>query len=160
MGGNDKSASGSTKLAGTENFKPDYGPQYPVVNIVHAVPGRVMTPEQLTQMGLLSAPEPVKVIAPYAATSSGGRAWPSYQICLQRAQLKKDGNPDRSKADFAFALTALTGGKSIDETTAKLLEVSERAKERRRSDPGYASITVENAAHYVASNHPKSRGRA
>ena len=160
VGGNDKSASGSTRLAGSENFKPDYGQEYPVVNIIHAVPGRVTTAEQLSQMGLLAPPEPVRVAPSYPPTTSNSRAWPSYQICLGRAPLKKDGTPDRSKADFAFALTSLTGGKGVEETIAKLMEVSDRAKERQRSDPGYARVTVENAAKCVSQNYGKSWSRA
>jgi hypothetical protein len=67
---------------------------------------------------------------------------------------------DYTRADFAFALTAQTGGHGVEETIAKLNEVSDRVKERQRSDPGYARVTVENAAKYVAQNYGKSRSRA
>ncbi len=56
--------------------------------------------------------------------------------------------------------TALTGQKSVEETIAKLTEVIERVKERLRSDPGYARVTVENAAKFVSQNCSKSRSRA
>ena len=111
-------------------------------------------------MGLLAVPEPVKIPPSFAPVSSNNRPWPSYEICLQRAPRKKDGNPDRSRADFSFALTSLTGSHGVEETIAKLNEVSDRAKERLRSDPGYARVTVENAAKYVAQNYGKSRSRA
>jgi len=55
------SASGATRVAGTENFKVKYGPDYPTVSIIHGVPGRVMSLEQLQQMGLLAEAEPVKL---------------------------------------------------------------------------------------------------
>ena len=78
-----------------------------------------------------------------------------------RAPRKSDGTPDRSRADYNFALVCLTGQKGIEETIVKLLEVSERARERHaRGDKGYARITVENAAAAVARNFGKSRSRA
>jgi hypothetical protein len=51
VGGNDKSASHATRVAGTENFKLKYAPAYPVVTIVESHPGRVMTPEQAGSIG-------------------------------------------------------------------------------------------------------------
>jgi hypothetical protein len=111
-------------------------------------------------MGLLAAAEPVKIPSFVATVSAGDRPWPRYDICLERAPRKKDGTPDRSRADFNFALTAQTGGHGVEETIAKLNEVSERVRERQRSDPGYARVTVENAAKFVAQNYGKSRSRA
>ena len=163
LGGlDDKSASGATRIAGTENWKQKNLPEPPVVTIVHAVPGRVMTPEQLEQMGLLAPPEPVKAPAspPRVSETQNTRRWPSYEISLMRAKKRKDGMPDRSDADFKWCLTALTGGKTIGDTEAKLLEVSERAKERRDRDPGYIRVTVENAARIVEQNYGKGRSRA
>ena len=57
IGANDEAASRATRLAGTENFKAKYSPNYPVVTIVEAHPGRVMTPEQLESLGLVAAAE-------------------------------------------------------------------------------------------------------
>ena len=160
VGGADKSASGATRLAGTTNWKVKYGPDFPTVTMTHAAPGRVLTQEELSRMGLIAAPEPIKVPVAFAGTISNIRPWPSYQICLERAPKRKDGNPDRSRADYNWSLTALTGQKGIEETIVKLLEVSERARERHaRGDQGYARITVENAATAVARNFGKSRSR-
>jgi DNA invertase Pin-like site-specific DNA recombinase len=156
----DKSASGATRLAGTCNYKVKYGPDFPTITITHAAPGRLLTEKELSQMGLLAAPEPIKIPVAFAGTSSNIRPWPSYAICLERAPKKKDGTPDRSRADLNFAMTALTGGKQVEETIAKLTELSERVKERLRSDPGYARVTVENAAKFVSQNYGKSRSRA
>ena len=47
VGGVDKSASGAVRMAGSENFKLKYWPDYPTVTILHGIPGRVMTQEQL-----------------------------------------------------------------------------------------------------------------
>jgi DNA invertase Pin-like site-specific DNA recombinase len=160
VGGNDKSASHATRLGGTENFKLKYHPDFPVVAITHAVPGRVLTSDQLSQLGLLAEAERIKPPA-FVPRSSSERPWPSYEIAIMRAPRKADGTPDRSKADYSWALIALTGGKNVEETIAKLAEVSPRAMERtQRGDRGYARITVENAAAAVARNFSKGRSRA
>ena len=161
VGQTDKSASGATRMAGTFNFKTKYAPNYPTVTITDAAPGRVTNEEQLTRLGLLAAPEPVIPPTFTPVPSSNNRPWPSYEITLMRAPRKSDGTPDRSRADYNFALVCLTGQKGIEETIVKLLEVSERARERHaRGDKGYARITVENAAATVARNFGKSRSRA
>ena len=68
--------------------------------------------------------------------------------------MKRDGTgPDRSTADFMWCKWAIERGHSIDETAAKLAEVSERAQEAvRRGDiekggvPGYCKLTAWKAA--------------
>ena len=163
VGGNDKAASHATRVAGTENFKLKYAPAYPVVTIVETHPGRVMTPEQLEAFGLLSSPPP-----PVKATELKftGRArsgpppgqWPSYEESLARAGPNQEGTgPDRSSADFWWCYFALKNGFGKQETEAKLLEVSERARERKDSDKGYAKVTVENAAARLEQNQRRSR---
>lgn len=90
VGGNDKSASHATRVAGTENFKVKYAPSFPTVTIVETYPGRVRTPKQLEQLGLLAPPEPVKA-APLKFTrraennSGKERQWPSYEKSLAGA---------------------------------------------------------------------------
>jgi hypothetical protein len=50
-------------------------------------------------------------------------------------------------ADFNWCMTAIDWGWSIEETAAKLPEVSQRAGERvQLKDEGYALITAQNAA--------------
>ena len=66
----DKSASGATRLAGTCNYKIKYGPDFPTVTLAHAAPGRVLTQQELSQMGLLAAPEPVKIPPSFAPVNS------------------------------------------------------------------------------------------
>jgi hypothetical protein len=145
VGGNDKSASGATRVAGTENFKAKYIPDFPVVTIVETVPGRVVTTSQLEALGLVAAPEPVIVSSVISVPTfrrqrfGGKRHPPDYQCCLERAPLSKEhGGPDRSSADFDFCKWAARYGWSIEETAKKLLEVSEKAQEQRElGDPGY-----------------------
>jgi hypothetical protein len=105
----------------------------------------VMTPEQLEAMGLLSKkPQPSKAeelqfTSRVLRKSSGERQWPSYEESLARAGPNQQGNgPDRSTADFWWCYFALREGFSKEETEAKLVEVSECARERvRGGDKGY-----------------------
>jgi RepB DNA-primase from phage plasmid len=165
VGGNDKSASHATRVAGTENFKLKYAPNYPTVTIVETHPGRIMTPEQLEAMGLLAEkPAPVKAkelefTRRVRGRVTGERQWPKYEESLARADPNQEGTgPDRSTADFWWCYFALKEGFSKEETGARLLEVSERARERVGGrDKGYPRITVENAAERLAYNRQKSR---
>ncbi|MGJ5813627.1 DNA-primase RepB domain-containing protein [Paludibaculum fermentans] len=164
VGGNDKSASHATRVAGTENFKPKYAPEFPTVTIVETHPGRVMTPDQLESLGLLASPEPVKAVPlkftqQADRTSDKTRQWPSYERSLSGAPTAPDGNgPDRSKADFWFSYLALQRGWSAEDTEAKLLEVSEKARERERlGDTGYVHVTVTNASAWLERNRQRTR---
>jgi hypothetical protein len=164
VGGNDKSASHATRVAGTENFKPKYAPAFPMVSIVETHPGRVMTPEQLEALGLLAPPEPAPAVLPFKTSrkhspSEGERTWPDYQRCVAGAPPAKEGDgPDRSIADFFWCMMAAQRGWSIEETANKLLEVSAKAQERARlRDEGYALITAQNAA---AAAQGRGQGRA
>ncbi len=162
VGGNDKSASHATRVAGTENFKLKYAPAFPTVSIVETHPDRVMTPEQLESLGLLAKPEPLKATSlkftRRGENSSGlDRQWPSYEKALAGAPQSHDG-PDRSRADFWFSYLALQRGWSAEETEAMLLEVSEKARERvRGGDAGYVHVTVTNAAAWLERSRPRSR---
>jgi len=170
VGGNDKSASHATRLAGTENFKTKYGPKFPTVQILEAHPGRIMSPEQLEAMGLVAAPEPQIAAPAFTSGAKQGRGgndrtrkekvWPDYARSLAGAppRLQGDGR-DRSMADFIWCMTAIDWGWSIEDTAAKLTEVSEKARERvQMADTGYPLITAQNAAAAVERNALK-RGR-
>jgi len=161
--GNDKAASHATRVAGTENFKLKYALAYPVVTIVETHPGRVMTPEQLEAFGLLSSPPPpmkateLKFTGRARSGSPTGQ-WPSYEESLARAGPNQDGTgPDRSTADFWWCYFALKDGFGKEETRMKLLEVSERDRERKDSDKSYSRVTVENAAARLEKNQRRSR---
>ncbi len=87
LGAGDHSATGSSRLCGTENWKSKYLPEPPMVSIIHGVPGRFMTQERLQEMSLLAEPEPVKITyAPARVSRDYDRPWPSYQITLSRAR--------------------------------------------------------------------------
>ena len=55
VGGNDKSASHATRLAGTPELENEILPNPPTVTILDAHPGRVVTPAQLEALELCSA---------------------------------------------------------------------------------------------------------
>ena len=166
--GADKSASGATRVAGTVNYKHKYEPEFPMVRIEEAHPGRIVTRAQLEAMGIVAAPEreiaaelpKARQTGPSPYRHRPNRAWPNYAISLAGAPLNRAGTgPDRSMADFTWCMTAIDWGWSIEETAAKLPEVSERARERvTRKDRGYPLITAQNAAAEVARNQQK-RGR-
>ncbi len=162
VGGNDKSASHATRVAGTENFKLKYAPAFPTVTIVETHPGRIMTAEQLEGMGLLAPPEiitpPTQKFTDTSLNRTGReRQWPSYEMSLAKAPQGQDG-PDRSRADFWFSYLALQRGWSAEETEAKLLEESEKAQERMRGgDTGYVHVTVANAAAWLERSRQKTR---
>jgi hypothetical protein len=164
VGGNDKSASHATRLAGTENFKVRYAPGYPVVTILETHPGRVVTPQQLEALGLVAPPEPAPAVLPLKTPralgrSESGRTWPDYERCLAGAPPNREGTgPDRSMADFFFCMMSAQRGHGIEETANKLLEVSVRAQQRARlHDEGYALVTAQNAA--AAAERGRKQGR-
>jgi RepB DNA-primase from phage plasmid len=166
----DHSASGATRVAGTTNYKRKYEPDFPMVRIRASAPGRIVTRERLDEMGLVAAPEPEIAAPAFTARSQQGRngqprprsakVWPDYARSLAGAPPSLQGNgPDRSMADFNWCMTAIDWGWSIEETAAKLPEVSQKARERLQlKDEGYALITAQNAAAAVARNDLK-RGR-
>ena len=164
--GADPSASGATRVAGTTNYKRKYEPDFPTVAICGFSPGRVMTTSQLDALGLVApreAEKPAAVLPLRPRRVSDHeprrRQWPDYQRCVTNAPPSHDGDgPDRSLADFFWCMMAAQRGWSIEETAQKLIEVSEKARERvRLRDEGYALITAQNAS--AAAERGKQRGR-
>jgi hypothetical protein len=159
----DKSASGAVRLAGTQNFKVKYYLKFPVVTIVEGAPGRLVTAEQLEGQGLVAPAEPVAESAP-AREPSGvfrvsrrGRSptWPSYQRSLDNAPpAQHHKGPDRSVADFVWCMTAIDWGFAIEATADKLMEESNRAREKGKD---YALVTARNAAAAVERNRNRAR---
>lgn len=167
--GADHSASGATRVAGTTNYKRKYEPDFPMVRISATAPGRIVSKEQRDQMGLVAVAEPETAAVHTAKTKQGRggsqrprseKVWPDYARSLAGAPPRLQGRgPDRSMADFAWCMTAIDWGWSIEETAAKLPEVSEKAREKvLLKDAGYPLITATNAAGAVARNDLK-RGR-
>jgi hypothetical protein len=169
--GADHSASGATRVAGTTNYKRKYETDFPMVRISASTPGRIVTKDQLDEMGLVAAQEPDTVPAAFTARTAQGKSgtprprstkvWPDYARSLAGAPPRLQGNgPDRSMADYNWCMTAIDWGWSVEDTAAKLPEVSEKAAERiRLNDKGYPLVTAQNAAAAVAQNDLK-RGRA
>src|SRR5258708_5542452 len=169
--GADHSASGATRVAGTTNYKRKYEPDFPTVRIGATAPGRIVTKEQLEAMGLVAAPEPEVSTSSFTTRTTRSRSgqqsatrvkvWPDYARSLAGAPRNHGGTgPDRSMADFTWCMTAIDWGRSIEDTAAKLPEVSERARERvARKDQGYPLISAQNAAAEEEKNDRKrSRG--
>jgi hypothetical protein len=145
--GADPSASGATRAAGTLNYKPKYAPEFPTVQITHATNGLIVTPERLEALGLASPPEKQHkpLTAPHLPITRRARgAWPSYQMCLDRAPKARDADrPDTSRADFTWCMTALDWGWPPEDVASRLMIESTKAMEE---GPRYAADTVRNAA--------------
>jgi len=143
--GADPSASGATRVAGSVNFKRRYAPDFPMVEILEAKPGRIVTRGELEAAGLVAAPESVPVMRTVRARPSGrAKAWPSYERCLQNAPLAHQSEqPDVSRADFTFCLLAIDWGWNIEEACERLLEKSSKARENGEN---YVRRTAERAA--------------
>lgn len=143
--GADPSASGATRVAGSVNFKHQYAPDFPTVQILEATPHRTITRGALEALGLVAAPESVPAIRagrgdPYRRP----KAWPSYERCLQNAPPTHNGDRrDVSRADFTFCLLAIDWGWGPAETCERLLEKSSKARENGK---GYAWLTTQRAA--------------
>lgn len=141
----DPSASGAVRVAGSVNFKRAYAPDFPVVEILESQAQRSVTEEQLQAGGLLAAPAAVAVsCAERARPFRHGKAWPSYERCLQNAPRAHQGDrPDVSRADFTFCLLAIDWGWSLEQTSERLLAKSRKAWENGER---YARRTAERAA--------------
>jgi hypothetical protein len=147
------STTGSVRLAGTSNFKAKYIGNYPKVEIIDAVPGRITTPEALEALGLVAPQDPAPTVLHLKSRRTNlapqcEGSWPDYDRCLKGTpRASEGGGPDRGIADFFWCKMAAQRGWSVEEIADKLMEVSSKAQERARlRDEGYALITVQNAA--------------
>ncbi len=142
--GADLSASGATRVSGSLNFKEKYAPAFPCVETVHTSPGLVVTRGELQALGVVAAPErSAQPSARIPRRHRGGRGWPSYQRCVDNAPPARSGGPDISRADFTFCLLALDWGWGVEETAARLMQESGKARENGEA---YALRTARNAA--------------
>jgi hypothetical protein len=141
--GADPSASGATRTAGTGNYKQKYEPDFPIVRIEAAQAGRIVAPEELEAIGLVSPPETVRT-SPAAFKSQRAGKWPSYQHTLAHAPKAHGADrPDISRADFTWCMTAIDWGWSVEAVAARLMIESAKAQE---NGEGYAQLTATNAA--------------
>jgi hypothetical protein len=155
--GADETASGATRAAGTLNFKEKYAAAFPRVQLAYSSPGLMTSAAQIESIGLVAEPE--QAIAyypvPQAFRTRTGK-WPNYKTCLQGAPESKSrpGHPRESIADFTWCLTAISWGHGIEETAARLMEESAKARE---NGGHYALQTAQNAAAANERNRQKSR---
>ena len=152
----DLNASGSVRVAGSFNYKRKYAPNFPMVTIEEAHPGHIVTRTELEGRGLVAPapPKPEAPASPLRCSDRPGRlAWPSYERCLDEAVHR---GRKRSSADFTFCCIAIDLFKRTpEETAAKLLEVSSKARENGEA---YAVDQAMSAAAKVAVN-PRSPAR-
>ncbi len=153
--GADPTASGSTRIAGSLNFKTKYTPAFPRVEITHANTGNITSMAALEQAGLLAPREQPRPPRPaYSRTGrfapkNGWKKWPSYEMCLNGAPKGTSGHPKRSLADFTFCRTAIEWGFSVEATASHLMEVSTKAQ---ANGEAYAMQTAMRAAESVERN--------
>jgi len=154
--GADPAASGATRVSGSLNFKEKHAPAFPRVETVHASPGKVVTQADLDALGVVAPPEttdpaPIHILR----RCPGAKGWPSYQRCVDNAPpARGGGRPDISRADFTFCLLALDWGWSVEETAARLLQESGKARENGEA---YALRTARNAAAAVERRQGRQR---
>lgn len=142
--GADLSASGAARISGSRNYKARYAPDFPVVETLHVSLGRVVTGAELEVLGVVAPPEKtVSTAVALPRRRSDARGWPNYQRCLEGAPKREGGKPDRSRADYTFCLLALDWGWSVEETAARLMELSGKAQENGEA---YALRTARAAA--------------
>jgi len=143
--GADLTASGATRISGGLNFKEKYAPAFPRVETVHASPGMLATRTELEALGVVAPPEMTHPAAiPISRQRPSARGWPSYQRCVENAPpARGGGRPDISRADFTFCLLAIDWGWGVEETAARLMQESGKARENGEA---YALRTARNAA--------------
>lgn len=161
--GADATASGSTRIAGSINFKKKYASltAFPLIEITSIQRGSFISLPDLERTGLVAAPEePKAAVHGPSDTPSRKRAgrftadgrksrktWPSYAMCIQGAPMAHaEDKRDISKADFTWCRTAIEWGWSEDATASRLLELSEKAKKNGES---YALLTARKASESV-----------
>jgi hypothetical protein len=132
-------AGGALRWPGSINFKP--GRNNWRVRIHSINQGRITTPAELDDAGLLADPE--RQAFDWDPNGPPG-AWPDYQRCVEDKTV--NGVCDRSAADAQFVFFALKRRRTVEELAAKLLEVSDRAKE---SGMKYVERTIVSGVEYL-----------
>ena len=154
--GADREASGATRIAGSYNFKKKYEPTCPLVSILTAQPGLIVTPDELEVLGVLAPVRPQPPPLPFAASDPSPRTgkWPSYARCLEGAPIGSSGNPKRTSADFTWCKIAISWGHSIEATAAKLMQESTKAQENGEA---YALKTAQHAEYAARERNAQPR---
>jgi len=144
----------SLRLPGCLNVKEKYQKalgHHPRVLLTHTAPGRICSPLELEQAGLLAAPvERAQPLAPPTTSKLPAGALPDYQAYLT------DAGGDRSRADIRWSMAALGMGFPAYVVEQHLETLSGKAQGRRDD---YARKTVSNAASFVAASTVTKQGR-
>ena len=166
--GADREASGATRVAGTANFKPAYAPNFPVVRILAAQPGHLVTPATLEALHLVASAKPISPAVASRTTSRTGK-WPSYARCLEGAPLGANGHAKRTSVDFVWCKIAISWEHSIEATAERLhglCQLQEHHRpdraDRRRESGGDQAQQVRRSArnHAIRCDvHPCRGGR-
>jgi hypothetical protein len=160
--GSDVAASGATRWPGSRNFKPKHQQpdgSFPIIQISHCEPGLVITTNELDNLDLppivqaLDSEQPERTLIEirkpigYFPSVVSPHQWPRYEISLARApRAKNHDGTDRSNADIRWCMTAYSWGWAVEAIAGKLMEVSEKAREKGFP---YARHTAEQAGQYV-----------
>ena len=150
-GGVDKQATGAVRIAGSQNIKPSYAPNFPIVQVASVRAGKTVTVAELNAAGLIASPDsvtPARSVQRPAMLHQVNPSlrFPDYERFLRGAPMNSEGKPDRSMADFMFCVLAGRMGRTRDQIAGKLMEVSSKAQERAaKGDEGYSIITADNA---------------
>jgi hypothetical protein len=117
-----------------------------------------VTRAELEAVGVVTLPEKAETIpcsAPVSLGRPGARRWPDYRRCVENAPpAQGGGRPDISRADFTWCLLAIGWGWGVEETAARLLQESSKAREN--GEP-YALRTARNAAAVVERRQGRQR---
>ncbi len=125
--GANRGSAGGLRWPQSLNYKPSRrrpDGSFPVVRLLAVQPGRVVTPEELTRLGLLAdLPKPRQKRE--TATRPARRVLPSYEVELRR-------KPSRSEADMAFLAICRERGFTRADAVAALEQIPDsKAYERR-----------------------------
>ena len=101
-------------------------------------------------------PEALGVVAPsdrmepavirFSRRHPGAKGWPNYQRCVENAPSARGGDrPDISRADFTFCLLAIDWGWGVEETAARLLQESGKARENGEANALHTARNAEAA---------------
>ena len=111
----DPTASGATRIAGSQDFKEKYAPDFPYIKIAHIAPRPDCHPGAARPAGTGRAGRetPRQVVSSFSHTPRS-RKWPSYQRCVEGAPPQpRQHRPRHQPRRLTWCLTALDWGWNI-----------------------------------------------
>ncbi len=142
--GADDSASGATRVAGSLNFKPNYAPTFPRVEIIHSAPGRITGLADWEALGLVAPPEAHGPALPHGRRATSAKLPTLCGRCAGEAGWEWAGY--QPGGFHLVRMIAIDWGWSIEQVAERLMEVSRKGHENGQR---YARVTAENAAEAV-----------